>query len=174
MNFSVFVWGAFICGVRYLQIQQLSNFVTTLDPISIISVKRRADNEPHYLQGDTQPNHPGQILLPPLHTKLSLSALWSDKANPASLFSISTCCTTSTHSWKRKAPVFHSTSLGLPPPPSHTPFGGDNPVIIPSSPCKPPYFTPHFCTALRPLLSPLPFTMSYITLTPAHQSASIG
>ena len=55
---------------------------------------------------------------PPLRIKISLSALWSDKASPASLLSVSTCSTTSIHSWKRKAPLFHSTSLGLPPPPS--------------------------------------------------------
>lgn len=104
-----------------------------------------------------EPNHPGQILLPPLHIKVSLSALWSDTANPASLLSISTCCTTSTHSWKRKAPVFHSTSLGLPPPP-RTPFGGDNPVIIPSSPCLQtplPHPTLLRCPPSSPITPPL-------------------
>ena len=48
----------------------------------------------------------------PLDIKISLSALWSDGANPASLLSISTCCTTSTHSWKRKAPSLSFDKFG--------------------------------------------------------------
>ena len=46
--------------MRHFKIQQLSNFVTTLD-----SFCPRTDNGPHYVRGDTQPNQRGQILLPP-------------------------------------------------------------------------------------------------------------
>lgn len=72
---------------------------------------------------------------------------------------------------KEKPPVFHSTSLGLPPPPpspslsllcsppSHTPFGGDNPVIMPSSPClqppRPPQPTLLRCPPSFPVTPPL-------------------
>lgn len=95
--------------------QHLANFVITLDS------SKSQENEAHYLQGDTQPSQSWQILLRGLNIKISFSALWSDKANPASLLSISNCCPTSIHSLKRKAPVFHSTSLGLPPPPPPSP-----------------------------------------------------
>jgi len=59
-----------------------------------------------------------------------------------------------------------SLSFSAPPrPPPSSLLGSDNPVIIPSSPrLQPPTSPPHFCSALRPLLSPLPFSLSHYEL----------
>lgn len=125
----------------------------------------KEDNEPLCLQGDMQPNHPGQILLPPLHIKISLSALWSDKANPASLLSISTCCTTSPCP-EKKSPslLFHKFGVFI--------------VLLPSPslPCS-PLLMLHSAVTIRSLYHPHPVCRSpHTSLLPSvlsyHPSSS--
>ncbi|CAB1451594.1 unnamed protein product [Pleuronectes platessa] len=110
-----------------------------------------------------------------------------DRASPASLLSV--LFYHFNPFLKKKSPTlpfdeFGSSSSSLSvfgprrPPPPHTPFGGDNPVIIPSSSClrtppTHPHLTPHFCAALCPLLSPLPSPRSYYELYYFDPSPSI-